>query len=158
MAASPVSAEYKLKAALIYKLTKFVEWPEAAGDTPNQSFGICVLGKDYFGSALNALEERKAQGKPITVLRFTQSEAIDLRCQMLFISDSKQAFVGPILDRLQKKPILTLGDMEKFAETGGILQFTTGHQRIGFRINLQSAKQAGLTIAAPLLELSTIVE
>ncbi|MCU7878979.1 MAG: YfiR family protein, partial [Candidatus Thiodiazotropha sp. (ex Lucinoma borealis)] len=89
--------------------------------------------------------------------RLSQSDAVDTRCQIVFISESKHAFIKPILQSLQNRPILTLSDMANFAEQGGILQFTAGKKRIGFLINLKSAKQSNLTIAAPLLDLATVV-
>ncbi len=150
------SSEYKLKAALIYKLTRFVEWP---GDAlAGESFGICLLGRDDFGSALDALETREVRHKPIRIQRFVQSESVDESCQILFVSKSKRPFLGNILRTLARQPILTISDLDRFAEKGGMIEFTRGRKRIGFRINLQRANSAGLKIAAPLLELATIVE
>ncbi|MCM8854675.1 MAG: YfiR family protein [Candidatus Thiodiazotropha sp.] len=151
------STEYKLKAALIYKLTKFIEWPEVQSDQSQSSFGICLLGEDLFGEALDELEERNVLEQSITVYRFSQSDAIDARCQIVFISKSKQAFVVPILQSLKDRPILTLSDMADFAKQGGMLQFTTGKKHVGFRINLESAKQSNFVIAAPLLDIATII-
>lgn len=155
--AAPPTAEYKLKAALIYKLSKFVEWPEPARAGSLRNFGVCLLGEDTFGAALDVLEEQKALGVPIRIQRFTQSNSIDSGCQMVFISKSKHTFLRSILQKLQNQPILTLGDTAGFAEQGGIIEFTRGEKRIGFKINLVSAKQSGLKIAAPLLELATII-
>ena len=151
-----VSSEYKLKAALIYKLTRFVEWP--GEHRPQTDFGICILGRDDFGSALDALESRNVHGLPIRIRRLVQSEAVDSGCQILFVSESKRPFLRSILASLKGRPILTIGDLDGFAEKGGMIEFVRGRQRIGFRINLQQASRAGLEIAAPLLQLSTIVE
>lgn len=153
---NPSSAEYKLKAALLYKLTKFVEWPKQDAGAAERPFGLCVLGEDHFGSALNALEERKVVGRAISIRRLEQSEAVTGNCDLVFISNSKQAFLGSILQTLAARPILSVGDIENFAEQGGIIQFTTG-KRIGFKINIKHAKLSGLKIAAPLLQLATIV-
>ena len=154
--AMAVSSEYKLKAALIYKLTRFVEWPRE--NRTGGSFGICILGRDDFGSALDALESRKVDGLPIRIRRLVQSDAVDSSCQILFVSESKRPLLPRILASLKGRPILTIGDLDGFAEKGGMIEFVRGRQRIGFRINLQQADRAGLKIAAPLLELSTIVE
>jgi hypothetical protein len=156
--AAPLSSEYKLKAALIYKLLRFVEWPQVYGSKANNDFGLCVLGRDDFGSALDALKGRKV-GKiaTISVFRFKQSESIKSDCQLVFISDSKQAFLTPIVNSMLQYPILTIGDGPDFAKTGGMIQLVHGEKRIGFTINLQQVKASGLRISAPLLELSTIV-
>ena len=139
-----------------YKLTKFVEWPEADGGAAERPFGLCVLGKDNFGAALNALEERKVAGRAIAIRHFDQSDAVTGHCDLLFISHSKRAFFRPILQSLGNRPILSVGDTEDFAEQGGIIQFTAG-KRIGFKINIERARHSGLKIAAPLLQLATIV-
>ncbi len=154
----PPTSEDKLKVALIYKLTKFVEWPAHPVDHSRKTFGICLLGEDPFGDALNALGDRNVKGRSISVHRHSQSEAIDEQCQIVFISDSKRPFLDPILQSLQARPILTLSDMEQFAEQGGILQLSRGEKRIGFVINLNSAKQSQLTIAAPLLDLASVIQ
>jgi len=155
-AAGLASSEYKLKAALIYKLTHFVEWPADA--MTGKYFGICLLGRDDFGSALDALEQREVAHKPIRIQRFVQSEAVNASCQILIISESKRPFLKSILHSLATLPILTISDVDRFADQGGMIELARGRKRIGFRINLQQATSAGLRIAAPLLELATIVE
>lgn len=155
--AAPPSEEYELKAALIYKLSKFVGWPDPVEISGPRPFGICVLGEDAFGSALDVLETRKTGGRAIQVKRVAQSESIDSSCQVVFISESKRPFLQPILRSLEAQPILTLSDSEGFAEQGGIIELTRSEKRVGFKINLQSAKHSGLKISAPLLELATVI-
>ena len=77
---------------------------------------------------------------------------------MLFIDTSKKAFEVSILKKLGAEPVLTLGETEQFAENGGMIQFTVEGKRIGFKINDSQAKLSKLKIAAPLLQLATIVE
>lgn len=154
----PPSDEYKLKAALIYKLAKFIEWPNRGYGIPDKSFGICVLGDDPFGTALDVLNTHRIKGRQITIHRMAYSEEIKAgACRVLFISDSKQPFMKSMLQNLQYQPILTIGDTKGFAEKGGVIQLSSGERRTSFRINLTSGKRAGLEIAAPLLELATIV-
>ncbi|WP_456406906.1 YfiR family protein [Thiolapillus sp.] len=154
--AGKVSSEYRLKAALLYKLTRFVEWPATSGARPT-SFNICLLGRDDFGGSLDDLSERQVNNAPITIYRFTHSTGIDKPCQLLYISDSKQAFMTSIIHSLGTQPVLTISDAPRFAENGGMIQFVALKKRIGFKINLDKAQAAGLRIAAPLLELSTVI-
>ena len=156
--AAPPTQEYRLKAALIYKLTKFVTWPETSALTAQKTFNICLLGQDPFGEALDVLESKSAQSKPIKIYRFNQSDSVDVHCQMLFIDPSKQAFEVTILKSLKLDPVLTLGETEYFAQHGGMIQFTVEGKRIGFKINDSQAKLSKLKISAPLLQLATIVE
>lgn len=154
---APTLDEYKIKVALIYKLSKFIVWPDHSTNNTGDKFNICLLGEDDFGVALDALAGRKATGRSIQVRRFSQSESISTDCKILFISESKRTFLTPILTSLGRQSILTLSDMEGFAQQGGMIQFTRGKRRIGFKINLASVRQSNIKIAAALLDLATIV-
>ena len=149
------TAEYKLKAALLYKLTRFVTWPEQQSTTKN--FSICVLGENVFADALEPLRKREVKGHAIEIFYFSQSEDINQTCQLIFISDSKKAFIRQITQRLSNDETLTVSDSNEFAASGGMIEFIQGERNIGFKINAAKAKQAGLSIAAPLLELAEIV-
>ena len=142
------TAEYKLKAALLYKLTRFVT---------TSNFAICVLGENVFADALEPLRKREVKNHPIEIFYFSQSEDINQSCQLIFISDSKKAFIRQIIQRLNNEATLTLSDSSEFAANGGMIEFVQGERNIGFKINSAKAKQAGLSIAAPLLELAEIV-
>ena len=153
-----VTPEYKLKAALLYKLTKFVEWPITDNQQRNNTFSMCVLGENVFGDALQPLQKRKVRNMPIEVDFYSQSHSIDKPCHLLFVSDSKSAFVKKIINKFEHHSTLTISDIPQFAEQGGMVGFTRGSKKIGFKINLDRAKQAKLSIAAPLLQLATIIE
>lgn len=154
--AAAVSQEYQVKAALIYKLTKFISWPQGALEN-NSHFGICLLGNDVFGAAMNELESRNTKGKPIKVMRFQQSNDITTQCQVVFIEQSKRAFLTPILTSLDPYSILTIGDFKGFAEQRGILEFRTVKGRTEFTINLSSLENANLQASAPLLGLAKTI-
>jgi len=147
-------SEYRLKAALVYKLTRFVEWPQL----PPDRFGICVLGRGELGRLLDALEGREVENRRIEVLYLNRSDDIGPQCQMVFIDDAKRAFLQPIIRSLDDRPLLTIGDSPEFAAKGGMIQFINQGKRISFKINQRQAESAGLRIAAPLLELATIVD
>ncbi len=161
-AGETVTSEYKLKSVLLYKLTRFVEWPpltrirQASGAAAR--FRICLLGRDDFGASLDALENLKVENTPISVARYTRSEDVDTQCQILFISASKQPFMASIIKRMAPYPMLTVGDSEGFAEHGGMVQFVLHEKKIGFQINLDQVDHCKLKIAAPLLQMSTIVK
>lgn len=148
------SGEYKLKAALIYKLARFVEWP--AGSL-QETFRICVLGEDPFGSALDVLEKRKLYALPIEVRRSKDLGAKIDDCGVLFITKGETRNIKSLLPTLKDRSVLTIGDAEDFAELGGMMQMSLKRKKIRFTVNLQSIEDAGLKVAAPLLELSTIV-
>ena len=53
--------------------------------------------------------------------------------------------------------MLTVSDMEGFAEAGGVIGLMKTDEKIRFEINLLAAKDAGLVINSRLLNLAQIV-
>jgi hypothetical protein len=155
LAESPSAEESALKAALVYKLAQFVDWPQTAGQ---EAFAFCLLGEDVFGGALDRLQGRQLDKRPVVVRHYRQSEAVAPDCRVLFIGPDKTPFEREILARFAGRPMLTLGESEHFAENGGMIQLRRSGRKFAFVINPGRARRDGLTIAAPLLSMSTIVE
>jgi hypothetical protein len=62
-----------------------------------------------------------------------------------------------VLDSLKGRPILTVGDTDRFAGRGGMIRFVTDRNRIRLRINLEAATAANLKISSKLLRPAEIV-
>lgn len=148
------SAEYKLKAALIYKLGRFVDWPDSG---LRDTVGICVIGRDSFGAAIDVLEARTLRKQAIRVRRIAIGAPTFSECAILFIADDRELDVPAVLEKLNNQATLTIGDSEDFSSKGGMIQMSFERKKIRFTINLQQTVNAGLKIAAPLLELSTVI-
>jgi hypothetical protein len=61
------------------------------------------------------------------------------------------------LSKLGSRPILTVSDVENFAQNGGDIDFYLSGAKVRFEINPQSAKLCGLKISSQLLSLGKIV-
>jgi hypothetical protein len=151
--------EYELKAAILYNLTKFVEWPAAAYADPQAPTSLCILGHDPFGSSLTAAIPKNAgDERPVLIRRLQNKEAIR-GCHLLYISSSERKIAAQILATLKGTGahVLTVGEMDLFAVHGGIIQFTLQDKQVRFEINLDAAAREGLTIRSRLLLLARIV-
>jgi len=151
------TAEQKLKVALIYKLTKFVEWPEKTAEKPT-GFGVCLIGMDAFGPVIDVLKKRNVDGREINIRRIIYTDEIDEGCNLVYINVPNRTDVELIIRNLQNRPVLTISEHEQFVEMGGIVQLIIRNNRIAFNINYDSSVNAGLSIAAPLLELANRVK
>jgi hypothetical protein len=149
--------EYKVKAAFLYKFTKFIEWPEEAFEDSESPFTLCVIGKDPFGTALDPLKERTAQGRTILILKTSYWEKLTTPCHMMFVAESERKRVDSIVAAFRLHPSLTVSDIKNFARQGGIMNFIKKNKKIRFVINVRAGKKAGLKISAQLLELATVV-
>jgi hypothetical protein len=149
--------EYRVKAVFLFNFAQFVEWPAAAFPGPDSPLVVGVLGDDPFGAELDAVVRNESVGThPLEVRRFRTAEEVGA-CHILFISASESARLDAILDALRARPILTVGEAEGFAQRGVMIRFLTDRGRIRLRVNLESARVAGLRLSSKLLRHAEIV-
>jgi hypothetical protein len=147
------ASEYQIKAAFLSKFAGFVQWPSEMDDGP-----ICIgiIGVDPFGHFLDqGVEGETINGRQLQVRRF-QSVAEVGRCQILFISSSESGRLREILNRLQGKPVLTVGDMRGFCESGGVINLKLIDSAIRLEINVAAGQRVGLRFSYKLLRLAKI--
>jgi hypothetical protein len=150
--------EYQLKAAMLYNLTHFVEWPPSAYPDPRAPILLCILGRDPFGSFLTStLLNQTVNGRSMRILHPQNPEAVR-GCHILYISSSERKTTVQIFSTLKGASVLTVGEMAQFAAHGGMIQFALEDQQVRFDINLDAASRAGLKISSKLLVLAKIVK
>ena len=153
-AQEPQPSEYQVKAAFLFNFAKFVEWPAQAFAEPTSPMVIGILGENPFGDDL----ERTIRGKTINNRPFEIKAIKSLpearRCHILFISTSEKTRLPEILESLGTATVLTVGEMERFVETGGMINLVKEADKIRFQINDVAAKNAGLKISSKLLSLA----
>jgi hypothetical protein len=158
-AAVPAAApdEYQVEAVFLLHFTQFVEWPAQVFATANAPFIIGVLGQDPFGPALDeAVRGETVNGRPLVVKRF--AAAADLSpCQILFIDRSAVNDARDVIDSLSHTGTLTVSNVEVPPPADVIIRFLNEDRRIRLRINVDYARNAGLTISSKLLRPSQVV-
>jgi hypothetical protein len=151
-------SEYQVKAVFLFNFSQFVEWPAQALGAADSPFAICILGKDRFGTTLDAtVQGESTQGRPFVVRRYAKPAEIDPSCRILFISDSEASHLERIVSMLGERSLLTVSDIDGSAEQGAIIQFTNDHNRLRLRINVAAARAAGLVISSKLLRPAEII-
>jgi hypothetical protein len=149
--------EYEVKAAYLYNFARFVEWPASARAAKGDVFAICVLGRDPFGPALDAIVAGETlTGKPVQAKRISNPQDA-ANCRVLFISSSEESRLNEVLTALDKTGVLTVSDIPQFSKRGGIIQFVLDGNRIRFEVNLASAQGAGLSLSSELLKVAITV-
>ena len=147
-------AEAPAKAAFLYNLAPFVDWPAAAFAAPADPFVICVVGKDPLGPALDqVVAGQKAAGRAIVVRRLAKA-AREAGCQIVYLGGAPIALVKDTLAAVHGSPVLTVTD-----NTGppGIIDLAFDRGQLRFRIDDQLAAEAGLTLSSKLLSLAISV-
>jgi hypothetical protein len=152
-AVSDVS-ETKLKAAYLFNIAKFVEWPAEAFSSETSPILIGVFGEEEFTTELRALfVDKKAHGRPFVVKRITAPQEAK-SCQIVFISSSENKRVPQILEATKKAPALTIGESEQFLDAGGMINFLFEDAQLRFEVNTDAAEKAKLVISSKLLRLA----
>jgi hypothetical protein len=149
--------EYEVKAAFLYNFARFVHWPSIAFEGKEGTFVIAILGADPFGHALERLLSGKTVGgRQLEIRRFASANEVQ-GCQMLFISAALASQVSETLEIFEKRPILTVSDIEEFVERGGAIELMIVENKVRFAINLSAARASALEISSQLLKLATRV-
>jgi hypothetical protein len=157
-AQTEISREYQVKAVFLFNFAQFIAWPTNVFADAQTPLTIGVLGDDPFDSFLDETVRGEKIGEhPLVIQRYRRVEDVQ-GCQILFISRSEGRRTQQILAGLKDKNILTVGDIDGFIKDGGIVRFVTEENKIHFKINLEAAKSANLTISSKLLRLAEIVE
>jgi hypothetical protein len=145
--------EHDAKAAFVFKLVNFVQWPSES----NHDLVIGFIGADATGDALQHLASGKlVNGKGIVVRRLARDG--DLKaCQVVFVGASESKNIALVLDRLRGTNVLTVGESDGFSHHGGIVNLLLSGGRIRFEVNPHAAERAHLQISSRLLSLATIV-
>ncbi len=150
--------EYQVKAAFIYKFATYIRWPASAGTTATP-FVIGIIGKDPFGSSLyEVVRAQTVQGRGIRIRALSRMEEVH-ECDLVFVCASERRNLAQIVAALRGSPVLTVGDMDRFAEQGGMIGLvTTEDNHIRFDVNRAAIDRAGLRASAQLLHLARIVD
>ena len=148
--------KYPLISAYIYNFTQFTVWPESA---VKGVFTVCVVGHDPFGSFLNPIQSKEVKGLKITIKRYNSGKEGGLSsCNILFIAGSESGNIDSILAPLRGTPVLTMSDVDGFADAGGMVEFKPESGKIGIWIDLSAVKTASISISSKLLSLVHIKE
>ena len=149
--------EYQVEAVYLLHFTQFVEWPAQEFNDAHTPFVIGVLGRDPFGTALDAaVRGETVNGHPLIVKRFTGATEMS-PCQILFIDRSAVGDANRVIGSVSHSGTLTVSDVAVPGPQDVIIRFVNEDRRIRLRINVDFARAAGLTISSKLLRPAQVV-
>ena len=138
-----------LKAAIIYNILRFVDFPPSSiGSTLN----LCVKRGVSGGSSLSSLQGKMAGPRKIAV-RFIDPDWGADDCNVVYLGQSDTNEIA----RVRGFGVLTIGDGSGFLKSGGTVGLITTGKQTRFEISLKAAKQSGVMISSKLLRLASRV-
>src|SRR5438309_10577926 len=115
---------HQVEAAFLFNFAKFVTWPDDAFRRSEDSLIIGVLGEDPVGVILEeTVRDKTIMGKKLAVKRFLRVQDA-VNSHILFLSASEEGHLPQTMKALEKTNVLTVSDMDQFAERGGMVAFT----------------------------------
>ena len=152
-AAEPSALDYPVKAAFLYNLVRFVQWPA----TPGPPIVLGVLDRGPFDATLRQLVEGKSlDGRPLSVRRITKIEDAK-SCQLIFIDESESERLGELLAALKGTTVLTVSTIDRFAGRGGMISLLGESAKLRFEANIDKLSAAGIKVSARFLQLAVII-
>jgi len=149
--------EYELKAAFIYNFAKFITWPSNSFARADAPIVLAVLGDDPFGLAWQqTLAGKSVNGHPIEIIHFQRADAVT-NCHILFVAISEKDRLLPALKTVAGRSVLTVGDFDRFAHRGGMINLFLERKSIRFEINANATERAGFKVSPKLGGLGKIV-
>jgi hypothetical protein len=156
--------ERAVRAAYVYNLIRYVEWPSQGKELTIGLAGDAATG-DVMEKLLNG---RTSDGQTIRVVRAPTDEELQ-KCSVLYVADAPAGgLVGEArktldrtldktLEKVKGKGVLTVGETEGFARDGGMIALVNSGDHIQIEVNLEAAQSAGIRISSRVLNLATIV-
>ena len=155
-AQSSEPTEYQVKAAFLFNFTKFIDWPDMAFANAHAPIVLGIVGDDPFGSDLGqTVAGQVVKGRPISIQKYRFGDDLR-RYHILFVSPSEQTHIPNILLSVQGGNVLTVSDVDRFTDAGGVVQFVVEQSRVHFIVNWDASTKAHLEISAKLLALARV--
>lgn len=149
--------EYQVKALFLYNFANFVEWPNDAFTSPSAPLRMCLYGAVPFGEFLDMVNGATIRDRILDVIRTTDYEKIQSGCHILFVGIDHQSELNQFFKNLNHLFVLSVGNTEDFASSGGVVNIIRTQDQQQFEINLSKAIENGLLISSDLLALARII-
>jgi hypothetical protein len=148
---SKVSLEYRVKAAYLYQIAGYVEWPKNTFPRPDTPVTIGVIGAEPLVQELSRIVPgRMVGGRPLAVHRLKDPASLD-GVQVLFVGREFNSQIARLAQRAQQRAILLVTESEGALEHGAMINFVLLEGRVRFEVGLAASRQSGLALSSRLL-------
>lgn len=148
--------ENEIKAAYLFSFTKYATWPDGTFSSPAEPIVICVLGDNPFEKIdfEERLRNRTADGRPVQIRFAKRIEDLPAVMHLVFVSESNRRKLDSVIASFKDRPVLTVSDIGRFCDEGGMIGFIRKDEAIRFEVNLQAVEKVGIKLSSNLLKLA----
>jgi len=148
--------ENEIKAAYLFSFTKYATWPDGTFNSPSEPIVICVLGDNPFEKIdfEERLKNRTADGRTVQLRFAKRLEDMPAVTHLVYISESNRRKLDSVLSYFKERHVLTVSDISRFCDEGGMIGFIRKDDAIRFEVNLGAVEKAGIKLSSNLLKLA----
>ena len=150
-------AEGKVKAATVFAISRFIEWPDRARPEKDRDlFYIGLLPESNYAAEFTAYNGKTLDERTVIVIQIrpdTPREDLQ-RCDLIFGSDSRSLKL--IQKKIESAPVLTIADTPPNAKPSKYTGVTllVRDRRLVFQLSLPTLRKAGIRPKAELLKMA----
>jgi len=155
--AQGVTDESQVKAMFVYNFLKFVEWPVDLSLGARDPFVVVIIGGGATADAAERFLESRAVGdRPLHVRRARWDQSLT-GVRAAFIVERDRKKLRHVLDAAAAAGVLTIGEGEGFATSGGVIGLLVVDRKVRFDVDTTAAQAARLRVSSKLLALTRTV-
>lgn len=145
-----VTAE-EVKAAFLYQIARYVEWPGNAFPGPATPLTITVVGAEPLADELSRIVRgRMLHDRPIVVQRLKDTRTL-AGTHLLFIGQDQRARLAELAPAARQRGILIVSEWESALAAGAMVNFVMVEGRVRFQVALDTVMRSGLKMSSRLL-------
>lgn len=151
----------RVKAAFVLNIARFVSWPPEAFESHDERLLLCLYRSNPINQAVEMIQGEMVAGRRVSITR-VENLAESGSCHILLVAHDELKSYGKETRPGSARPLLTIADLtgtDTSPRSGRdiMISLVRNDKRIGFEINLDKSRQAGLKMSSQLLKLATIV-
>lgn len=147
-------SEALVKAALVYKLIRFVEWPGNALGVSGV-VDVCVADNAAVLEALAGSWRPQMIADRTVAVRPVKDGVVE-GCDVVFIG-ADSVHIDTLLRSSLGRPVLTIGETTGFADRGGMVNLVRDGRHLRLEVNRDSLSRSGLVLSSLVLSLARTV-
>lgn len=152
--------ESEIKIAYIYKIAKYVEWPQLQNSDPDH-LNICLLGDSRPLKPFYLLAEKSIGKRLIRLTNLNEvsiKQDINKQCEIVYVATKDLTQWHKWKHKQELNKSLVIGFDLSLKGQGGIILFQTEDQRVKFYVDIKQARKKGFNFRAQLLEVAEIIK
>jgi TonB family protein len=144
--------ERAVRAAYVFNLTRYVEWPAGA-----KQLTIGILTSRETAEFLHKiLDGKTADSRSLKVMLYPTDNEWQ-NCSILYMDDAHAKKLPSVLDKVGTSSVLTVGESSAFLRDGGMVALVRTGDKVQIQLNLEAARRSGIKLNPRLFDVARII-